>query len=141
MIYRYLLNAAGLCGRGLEMEEMSADDLEQNARAAVALLDEDGSMMALNQLEQREGIIRCLRRVTKKASLKTIDEMNALGEGDWQALTLETLKMPGSWNYDELFGRAKDHGALVRIWRKLHVVDGKDIDAIVEKGLPVASEV
>lgn len=140
-MYRFLLKGAGLCGRGIQFRELSADEVDENARTAASMLEENGTMMALQQLEVREGIMKCLVAVTKKGGIANTDEMLKLAESEWEKLDLGKLKMSDSpFAYDVLFRRAKDHIALAKIWRQIHVPDQKDIDNIVEKILPVATE-
>jgi hypothetical protein len=139
MEYQYHLFGAGLCGRAIRMRELSASEVEDNACVVVGLVSEQANMMKLNQTEVREGIKLALTAISKKGNLSP-EQVAKLRSSDWEQVSLVRLKMPESpYCYEMLFSSAKDHAALARIWRRLHVPKEQEIDAIVEKGCPVAT--
>jgi hypothetical protein len=139
-VTQYHLFGDGYCGRAVRLRELTAAEVEENANVAASLLNENDKMMKLQQVEFREGCKLMLVAVSKEEGL-TPEKVAKLRQGDWEPLNLMKVKMPDSpWCYETLFWRAKDHAALVRLFRKFHVPRETELDAIVEKGCPVATE-
>lgn len=122
-----LLNGKGCCGRAVQFEEMSADEVDENARFCAGQLGKESTFIELQQMEVREGLFRCLKAVSKKADLKTLQDVSALTPDDWESLTVHDLKMG---KYTEFFGRSKDTSALKKKWQQLHVATTDDIEVI-----------
>jgi hypothetical protein len=139
-IIQYHLFGDGLCGRAVRVRELTASEVEDNANLAASLVSDNDKIMKLSQIEVREGIKMMLVAISKKAGLKP-EEVAKLRAGDWEQLTISKLKMPNSeYFYEAIFSRAKDHAFMARLFRRLHTPKETDIDAIVEKGCPVATE-
>lgn len=138
VVKQYCLCGPGQSGRGVRMREMSAEEVDENGRDVTDLLPTDAKMVEYMQREQQEGVKRSLVAVTKSEGHKSPEAIMALPPEEWVSVNIEKLTLDGPLMYERLFPRAKDNGMLIKIWRHLHVVDQKDADAIVEKGLAVA---
>jgi hypothetical protein len=141
LITQYHMHGEGLCGRAIRVRELSAAEIEENGVAAAGMVNADDKTMKLMQIEIREGVKLMLVAVSKKAGLKP-EEVAKLRAADWEQLSLLKLNMDDSsqYFYDNLFPRSKDHALLCRLFRRMHSPKESDIDAIVEKGCPVATE-
>ncbi len=140
MIWRYALIGPGLCGRGIRLRELSAPECDKNTLEAIQNIQADAKAIELRQLQLRQGVMKSLVAVTKRDGLKTFREVAELPEKEWQPLTYQMLETGADWNYLKLFGRAKDHDALVQIWQDLHTVDGRLFEQLKGEACPVAIE-
>ena len=139
MLYKAHIYGKRLCGRGVQFEELPATVVEECSLDAAKFVDPGDSVMKLMQLEAREGVVRMLRAVTKKAGL-TPQQFLQLKPEDWEPVNLQKLRVPGEYSYDAVFGSARDHAALVNLYRSYHVPSKDDIESIVGKAVPVATE-
>lgn len=139
-VTQYHMFGDGLCGRAIRVRELSAVEVEQNGVTAAGMVSAEDRAMKLAQIEVREGVKLMLVAVSKKAGLKP-EEVMTLRTSDWEQLNLLKLNMDEAspYHYDNLFPRSKDHALLCRIFRRMHMPKESDIDAIVEKGCPVAA--
>jgi len=129
---QFLLNSKRCSGRGVRIRSLSPDEHDKLMFEAAKLVGPDATFLELKKIEWRMGVKKMLCEVTEKGGYKSEDEL--LKDGvKWKKVTVQFLDE----SFDDMFN-AKDVGILQAIYRELHEVNDKEIDAIMGKALPVS---
>lgn len=120
-------------GRGVRYRTLSPTERDAILLKATQLCGKDATNAEVGITRMREQVKAMLHSVTQ-AKIAKVEDLTA---AKWDALTPESLTMPGKLQYDALFN-AKDDAALGYIFNAGHDISKDEADAIVGKAQPVS---
>lgn len=127
MQFQYHLKGKGHSGRAVRVEALSPEDAEDMLTFAAKLAGDKATPIEIKKIEWRTGVKQFITKFTDP----TEDPLTAT----WKKAT------PGLFDDDMAkFFTAKDCQVLEALYRDYHEITQVELDAIVGKALPVASE-
>lgn len=125
----YHLKGKRMCGRAVRVEAIDSADIDANLTAAAKLAGKEATVLEIKKIEWRNGVKLLVKEISEPC-----EDVFKLEAKQWKKVTPGLL--------DDLRGYfgAKDMQFLEALFREYHDIDQAELDAIMGKAVPVASE-
>lgn len=131
--YQILLHLDPTSGRGVRYRMLSPEERDEVLFKSAKLAGDVNDRQKLAVFTAREGVKSMLVAVTKQRGLRS------LNSADWHKVTMESLTLPGEWEYNKIF-TAKDDEILSGIYMKLHNASREEVEMIAGKAQKVSMD-
>jgi hypothetical protein len=125
----YHLKGRRMCGRAVRVEALDSPDIDANLAAAAKLAGKEATILEIKKIEWRNGVKLFVKEISEPC-----EDMFKLKPEQWKKVT------PGMLDDIKAYFGAKDMQVLEALFREYHDINPDELDAIMGKAVPVASE-